>query len=192
MKIGIDVDGVLADFNQDFIQTVIDATGKDLFPPRPFDIPCWDYPEHYGYTAADTKHVWQDVIIPDPTFWVSLEPYPGTEAALQLLKDRDDEHDEVYFITARPGTFPKHQTEVWLRAHHGDFNWRPTVLISGMKGQCAEALRLDKYIDDRSENVLDVSRECKGTYLMTRPWNKDLDCEKYGITRVTSIEEMFR
>ena len=54
MRIGFDVDGVLADFNKRFIERVIAITGRDLFPPRPFDIPTWNYPEHYGYTAEES------------------------------------------------------------------------------------------------------------------------------------------
>ena len=66
-------------------------------------------------------------------------------------------------------------------------------MISGRKGQIADALNLDRIIDDRSENVTWTSRtSARDNALMTRPWNKDLDCPKYGITRVTSIEEMFR
>ena len=36
MVIGLDVDGVLADFNTPFIARIIQVTGRDLFPPRPF------------------------------------------------------------------------------------------------------------------------------------------------------------
>ncbi len=50
LKIGVDVDWVLANFNDSFIERVIKVTGEDKFPPRPFDITTWDYPQVYGYS----------------------------------------------------------------------------------------------------------------------------------------------
>ncbi len=186
MRIGIDVDGVLADFNRSFIERVITVSGKDLFPPRPFDIPTWDYPEHYGYTPEETKIVWESIVA-DPTFWASLSPYPDTADFLSPLANRAD---DVYFITSRPGTRSKAQTERWLRMH--GYHSRPTVMISSKKGLCAEALDLDFYLDDRDHNCYDVwDRRSPKTLvaLMDRPWNKLLECDTYGIKRIYTLKE---
>lgn len=187
--LGIDVDGVLADFNSTFIDRIIAVTGKDLFPPRPFDIPVWDYPEHYKYTKAETSAVWES-IKSDDHFWETLPAYPDTEQTLTRLSGLDDNGYDIYFITSRPGKDAKHQTEAWLR-HHG-FLARPTVLLSGAKGLCAEALTLDKYIDDRWENCVDAQRftGCE-TFLLTRPWNIQHRCVEGNINRITTLAEMF-
>ncbi len=191
MRIGIDVDGVLADFNTAFILRVIKETGKDLFPRRPFDIPTWNYPESYGYTNDEVHAVWT-AIKADPQFWLNLPPYADTLQSLSVLSQKSHEGNDLYFVTSRPGINAKSQTEKWLREN--GFKDRPTVLISSEKGLCAEALNLDAYIDDRDLNVRDVS-DARGqntkTFLLDRPWNRGFSLEKHFITRIATLSEMF-
>lgn len=188
-RIGVDCDGVLADFNGAFIQRVIDVTGRDLFPVRPFDIPTWNYPEHFGYSAAEVSAVWED-IKDDANFWVDLNDYPQTRVVLAQLQDLSTYGGsaDVYFITARPGIDAKVQTEEWLlEMGFGE----PTVLMSSAKGLCARALNLTHYIDDRWENVVDVRTYNPTTkvFLLTQPWNANNDAAAEGVTRVSSVLE---
>lgn len=167
-NIGIDIDGVLADFNSAFIQRCIDITGQDLFPPRPFDIPTWNYPEYYGYLPMEVSQVWKS-IKNDPTFWQKLPAYPDCREALGNLAVLDLAGHNIYFVTARPGIYAKQQTETWLWEQGFD---RATVIISAEKGLCARALGLHWYLDDRWENVCDVmATPGTRTVLVTRPWN---------------------
>lgn len=205
MIIGCDIDGVLADFNTSFIQRVINVTGRDLFPVRPFDIPCWNYPQHYGYSEAEVSSVWESIKA-DGMFWEQLPAYEGTAAAIQTLEERRRVHgDDIYFVTARPGIAAKGQTERWLMSHGV---YHPTVIISNQKGNVCEALKIEAYIDDRWENALDVaikpapySPPClqqpvwasssTKSYLMVRPWNKGNDSGRYGITEIVSVADAF-
>lgn len=191
MKIGIDVDGVLANFNEAFIQRCIDITGKDLFPPRPFDIPTWHYPQHYGYTEAEMKFpdgpVWASIIA-DETFWYMLKPY---DDAVEFLSELDHGEHEIYFVTNRAGVQVKAQTESWIEFHgYGlkspNFSF-PTVLISSLKGDVARALDLDLYIDDKTENCIDVRHMHPRTkvFMLARPWNVEVP----GIPRIPSLAE---
>lgn len=186
-------DGVLADFNTTFINRVVEVAGKDLFPPRPFDIPVWDYPESYGYTAEDTSRVWES-IKSDNKFWQNLEGYPDTTESLSRLNDVAISGHDVYFITSRPGVAAKLQTERWLKRH--GYLPTPTVLISSKKGLCARALLLDKYIDDRRENVIDVAYSTgmtppPQTYLLDRPWNRTEGSAMDRVIRISALVEMF-
>lgn len=191
MKIGIDVDGVLADFNKSFIERVIAVTGKDLFPPRPFDIPTWHYPQHYGYTDAEMKYpdgpVWGS-ISDDSSFWYHLSPYDGV---VEFMARLDSGVHDFYFITNRPGATAKSQTENWIDYHNfglqSDSFSNPTVLVSGAKGMCARALKLDLYIDDNTENCLDVNSASPSTHviMLARPWNT----AQMGILRVDSLHQ---
>lgn len=191
MKIGFDVDGVLADFNRSFIDRVVAVTGKDLFPARPFDIPLWNYPQHYGYSDKDLEYphgpVWSSVVN-DPTFWYMLYPYDGVPEFLAKL---DSGVHDIYFMTNRPGLTSKAQTENWLEFHGFGASTQafsyPTVMITIEKGACSKALNLDLYIDDKDENCLDVhylSPKTR-TVMLARPWNH----AQQGIPRVESLDQ---
>jgi 5'(3')-deoxyribonucleotidase len=182
MIIGFDLDGVAADFNSAMINKVIEVTGKDLFPPRPFDIPTWDYPQHYGYTNEECSAVWSE-IKRDDGFWSGLNAYPAAVQILRWLsKLVEYGQADVYFVTSRPGTSAKAQTEMWLGARGVD---SPTVLISSDKGGVAKALKLDFYVDDKTENCVDVATASPKTktYMLAQPWNVEVP----GVPRITSL-----
>jgi uncharacterized HAD superfamily protein len=197
MRIGVDIDGVLADFNKAFIKRVIDVTGKDRFPPRPFTITTWNYPEMYGYTKDQVSAVWEN-IKQDRLFWYLLTDYPDTFGDLEYLSTRVKLYqDDVYFITARPGVQAKHQTELWLDQRLRDASpFRspilPTVLMTSHKGLAARTLGLDVYIDDRDTNCLDVANCGVRTFVCDRPWNNQPEQAESlaaaGVTRVTRVK----
>ncbi len=188
MRIGIDIDGVLADFNTAYIQRVIDVCGEDLFPPRPFEIPCWEYPQHFGYSNESIKAVWA-IIKADATFWERLPAYSYTGEALFYLRKCIVRGDDVYFITDRPGVDAKGQTERWLKQF--DVSEKsvshPTVLISAKKGWIARGLGLHVYIDDKVENCEQVVTESPETLtlMLTQGWNKGRDVA--GVERVEIV-----
>lgn len=183
MRVGIDVDGVLARFNEAYISLIVRATGRDLFGPRPVDIRTWNYPEQqFGYSADEISAVWA-AIKESPAFWADLDAYDGT--CPQLTRLYLAPHD-CYFITSRVGLYCKGQTERWLAAKGF---YQPTVLITGHKGLAARTLGLDAYVDDRWENALDVSTTKTHSYLLTQPWNEGYDAAAAGITRIDRFEQ---
>lgn len=169
-RIGVDVDGVLADFNAAFIPHMAKIAGRNLFPEG-YQPHTWNYPESMGYTGKEVDAAWTD-IKQSADFWQNLLPYYSEHIPLVLeaLRVRQHYGDEVYFITARLGIKPKLQTETWLNRMGFP---RPTVLISADKGGCAKALDLNYYVDDRHTNcdaVDDAQPDCE-TFLVDRPWN---------------------
>lgn len=180
MRIGLDIDGVLADFNRAYAIQLRDVTGRDLIPPGyNFDaVPVWDWEKALGYTNEEVSEVWK-VIKTHSNFWVRLGSLPGARHLKQLDSDSTN---EIYYITSRPGYTSKIQTELWLKAR-GVMN--PTVLISSNKGPIAAGLGLDVFIDDKPENISDVIKHSSARcYLLDYPYNRHA-----SFVRVNSLTE---
>lgn len=184
LKIGIDVDGILADFNSSYRELVHQYSDVRL-PEISNTYPTsWNYPRDAGLDKATDNKLWE-VISKSNSFWQDLPAYPDTKNFLEWAGWLPTEVD-VYFITSRPGWTAKHQTENWLRFN--GFGATPTVLISSEKGQCAEALKLTHYIDDKNENCTDVfngSGSITDVYMLVRPWNH----EQKFIPRIASLTD---
>jgi 5'(3')-deoxyribonucleotidase len=199
MKIGFDVDGVLANFVPAYQNKFVEVTGRDAF--EPMDIlnpPCWDWPTLRGYTKEDTGKVWASICA-DPNFWLALRPLWGNVRTLGLLAPSLEKNHDVYFITSRPGVAVKRQTEEWLRQFVAHYQAQdPTVLIVGhrVKGLVAKALKLDVYIDDNLDNVNDCAREsiATRTYLLDAAYNQAGEGEEELdplVIRVDTLGQMF-
>ena len=191
-RLGIDIDGVLANFVDPFCDFYARTVGRDLFPPRPYEPPCWEFPRHCGYTLDEDRKAWTAVAA-DEYFWERLLMYPSAGWPYQRLMEWSilGAHD-VYFMTNRKGLHVKQQTERWLRCR---YNGRavPTVLITDNKPYAAIALHLDALIDDYHQNTQEMALAVPTchTYLLNRSWNAQ---EHAGIdvVRVDTLEEMFR
>lgn len=192
MNIGVDIDGVLANFTDSYAALLTKQTGI-IFPKNSSTWPTeWYWDRAAGVQKPDENAVWDQ--IKSSTFWLDLAPLPGAEDTLQLLSARRYAGDQIYFITTRPGLKAKLLTEFWLR------NWgfsNPTVLIAGSeaaKGQLASALKLDLFIDDKPENceaVLEATKKvieartveypCK-VCLVNAPYNQNMsDIRMYRV-----------
>ena len=141
--------------------------------------------DQFGYSKEQDKAVWK-AIREDDKFWWGLSPYDDAFYAMeQITKLWEDKH-EIYFITNRPGVDVKLQTEAWL-INFGT-GILPTVLISEAKGKCCDALKLDFYIDDKTENCEDVKRNSLTNCLMlAQPWNHDIP----GVPRIPTWRDFF-
>jgi len=151
--VGVDVDGVLANWNEGFRSLLASTTMRSLIPEG-FDPPVWDYAPHYGYTAEECKATYARMAASD-FFWYGLAPLRGARAFATELSDRERSGEiDLYFITQRVGLNVKAQTEQWLRK----FCTRqtvPTVLIAAHgKIGIAKDLGLTHFIDDKRETCV--------------------------------------
>lgn len=178
-KLGIDVDGVLADFCTGY-NHLLQEQGS-----RPVVYNCWDWDKAAGFTSEERGNAWK--VIKETDFWFNLYPLPGAEADMERLGGLAEDHD-IYFITHRQGKECKQQTEDWL------FRYGiacPTVLIStDDKRPLISGLDLDFYIDDKLSTIenADLLRQYGlKLFLLDRPYNQ---CgPTVGFTRVNTVSE---
>lgn len=186
MRIGIDIDGVLAEFNTEF---------KKSFPRIPDDfVPdVWDWPRKYGATDKEIEEAWDDLWY-SSTFWPRLSPYPEMLKQVKVINTLTEDGYEIYYITARNSWNAKFDTETWLLRHGIRC---PTVIISEgkQKGKICSALGLDAMLDDSVENIIPISDACPA-YLLDRPWNQYMDSDPVmsllPVKRVRSISEYWK
>jgi uncharacterized HAD superfamily protein len=182
LRIGIDVDGVLANFTRGYAELIKQTSGRNLLTAemiaRP---PSWNWDRDAGYTKEEETAAW-GAINESLTFWADLEPLvrPAIFDALDEIAQEND----LYFITTRMGQHPKRQTEWWLASHGIQF---PTVLVTAQKGPVAEGLDLEAFLDDRDKNLYEIQDaipECK-LFVLDYPYNQNVTCAQ----RVHSVEE---
>lgn len=148
LRVGFDLDGVIADFRTAFQDAAVGAgvaRGSDGTAS----------PTNDPLSSRDIKAIW-DHVKRTPNWWTSLEPYePGQLARLYALARRCKW--EVVFMTRRPATDGdpvQFQSQCWLEQH--GFLLPAVVTVPGSRGELANALRLDVAIDDQLLNCVDI------------------------------------
>ncbi len=156
MKLGIDIDGCLANFAEKYAHLIIEVTEKNHFPvgwrvSEDFP-PCWDFDTAAGYTNKELAKVW-DVIKRSTTFWEKLLPLDGAPETIKQFNRLAKAGYDIYFLTNRIGTKVKMQTEKWL--YHCGLDY-PTVLLAADKEPLIRALGIEAFIDDKPDTIMDL------------------------------------
>jgi hypothetical protein len=185
LRIGFDLDGVLADMQSALLREAEVLFGPRDRPPDPqteavaediaetatevadeAEAPAemaveTELPDRQPLTARQQRKLWKHVARID-SFWEGLtEIEPGAVARLAALAR---EHRwNVIFLTQRPetaGFTAQRQTQHWLERHGFAF---PSVFIvpGSARGRVADALSLDVFIDDRPSNCLEIAIDSK-------------------------------
>jgi len=207
MRIGFDLDGVLADLHEPFAKLAVelfpdlDRQGVVAEPAVPGAPGASDQdapddledppPPGLTLTRRQTELVWKAVAGIDD-FWETLaECEPGAIARLAELTEA--RRWEVIFLTSRPkagGRTVQRQSQRWLERH--GFPHPSAFVVHGSRGRIADALRLDAVVDDRPDNCLDVALESKaGAVLVWRGREQavPVSAKRLGIAVVSSVSE---
>jgi hypothetical protein len=190
LRIGVDMDGVLADFASAFR-----GVEARLFGPAADDPvePPEEEEQRQERGILETREryraIWREIQGTED-FWRTLNPLePGAVARLQALSIKY--RWEVFFITQRPptaGDTVQRQTQRWL-VHQG-FELPSVLALSGPRGAAVRALRLDYHLDDSLENCLDAIADSKAKTMLVSPDPKDpASTRKLGIACVRSISQ---
>lgn len=186
LRVGFDVDGVLADFRTAFRQTAERCLRKPIAEedggtdPAPAPL-----------SADDIRRVW-DHIAKTPNWWMDVPAYEPAQIA-RLYGLMRSAGWEVFFMTKRPpsaGDPVQFQTQWWIERFG---YYLPSVLtVPGSRGEVANGLRLDLVIDDQIINCAEVigAGAAKALLMLREP---DQPARTFAINRgvgvVSSLSE---
>jgi hypothetical protein len=148
LRLGFDVDGVLADF-----RTAFRAVAAQL-APHAFDAVSPSQSEA-PLSADDVRRVW-DHIARTSNWWMQTEAYEPDQIA-RLYGLARSAGWEVFFLTKRPpsaGDSVQFQTQWWIE--RCGFYLPSVLTVPGSRGDVARALRLDLIVDDQLINCVEV------------------------------------
>jgi hypothetical protein len=145
LRLGMDVDGVLADFHSYFRALATSELGLRGASG-----------DESGLSKGDVDRLWK-AVARSANWWMNLPAYEP-EQITRLYDLSRQGRWEVFFMTSRPasgGDTVQMQTQVWLE-RHGFF--LPTVLTApaGARGELSRSLRLDLMVDDHLINCMEI------------------------------------
>jgi hypothetical protein len=163
LRIGIDLDGVLADFRSAFRATAMHCLRRDV------DDPAAALEGTPGsLTDKDIRKVW-DHIARTPNWWMEVPAFEPEQIARLYACTRASAW-EVFFLTKRPasaGDSVQFQTQWWIERF--GFYLPAVLTVPGSRGDIANGLRLDLIVDDQLINCVEVvSASASKAMLMLR------------------------
>src|SRR5262245_37152726 len=187
LRLGFDLDGVVADFRTAFLDMAATVVGCAYITNPRSPMPGLD-----AVSPTDAKRIWK-VITDTPNWWLGVAPYePAQIARLYQLARRY--RWEVSFLTTRiptAGDSLQFQSQTWLEAY--GYYMPAVVTVPGSRGEVANALRLDVVIDDQFLNCMEVigASQAKGLLMLRIP-DQDLhqQATDRGLGVVSSLQEV--
>jgi Uncharacterized conserved protein len=176
MKLGFDIDGVIANFSQPLIQTIKKNYGLTLTEK---DITRFSLSVVLGITRIEETHLITDILQQD------LPIYPGAKETLEQLSR---EGHSIYLLTGRY-TPLRELTQTWLKNKGVPYN-ELHLLEMGRKYQ-VNIDGLEVIVEDSLEEALEWTSRVKTVLIYDHPYNQTLNVKNLT-KRVYSWSEIYQ
>src|ERR1043166_5530311 len=186
MMIGLDIDGVLADFLPPFLKLLEKRVGNG--PIDPLSIIDPSFISHPLISQELIAECMVEVSY-NARFWEDLAPLPTSKQWQEL--ENLSQKQKLVFVTHRyeRDTYSIQQlTCDWLRKHGVT---KPVVYFTqSYKSELVRELKLELFVDDRHENCLDIAENTNAVVMMPhRSYNNSFRHPK--VRRTQAPEEVF-
>lgn len=176
-KIFLDLDGVLADFCQGYIDHL-------KVPITPDDVNHWGYILNWWKetTGKGVGAFWEQF---DEDFWAELKPTKEFQKIIDLVEPHHPIILTAPPITTGPATYHAVRGKVrWIRKYLPYCFYDGRFLVGPCKEACAS--RFSLLIDDSYDNCIAWKQQGGAAILVPRPWNS---AGQAGLNLVKTIEE---
>jgi hypothetical protein len=161
-RIGLDIDGVLADFMKSW---------SDLYPDVSPAPSTWHADRNVRSRLAEMK---EDGTLDD--FYMAMKP---------LMKPTDMPFTPICYITSRP--VDSEITDAWLMIQGFPNVPVHTVGLNETKSETAKKAGVEVFVDDNYENFQELNKAGIFTYLFDAPWNEHFNV---GHMRIKTFSDM--
>lgn len=186
MKVGLDIDGVIADFISPFLKVVENRSANG--PIHVDSITDLTFKNHPALTEEIISKCINEVS-DDPGFWCDLPPLLSSDDWQTL--DELSEQSRLVFLTHRyvRESYDIHRVTCDWLVRHGIR--KPVVYFTqDRKSALVEKLDVRLFVDDRHENCQDVAENTEAVVLMPhRSYNAGFSHP--GVRRIRNITELF-
>jgi len=158
LTLGIDIDGVIADYANIMLPLLSDVCKR---PVSYHDLSCWDIGEALNISGETVDYVWNQVLGSD--LLLNARPIDGAITGMSGLS-----RHEIWIITSRPPDIEE-ITVSWLN------NWRikyDYIVFENEKHQISTRQNIDVFVEDNLEQACAIAEVGVDSLLFDQPWNQ--------------------